>query len=127
GGAGKPGRARDWRENWCRGGGRRYAVGVWVGNFEGDSMRGVSGVSGAAPAWLAILSALEADGAALPPEPPPGVVAEQVAFSPPVEPPRREWFLAGTDTRLVARADDARAAPRSGSPPAGASSPLHPS
>ena len=26
-------------------------VAVWVGNFEGDPMRNVSGVSGAAPAW----------------------------------------------------------------------------
>jgi penicillin-binding protein 1C len=116
----KTGTSKDMRDNWCIGASRRFTVGVWVGNFEGDSMRGVSGMSGAAPAWLAILSALEADGAGLPPEPPPGVVAAEVAFAPALEPPRREWFVAGTETHRVELADDARVAPRIVSPPDGA-------
>jgi penicillin-binding protein 1C len=33
--------------------------------------------------------------------PPSGVVAYQVAFDPPVEPPRREWFLRGTELSLA--------------------------
>jgi len=116
----KTGTSKDMRDNWCIGASRRFSIGVWVGNFEGDSMRDVSGVSGAAPAWREILSALEADGAAPAPGPPPGVVAAEVAFAPALEPPRREWFLAGTETREVALADDARAAPRIVSPPDGA-------
>jgi len=108
------------RDNWCIGTSRRFTVGVWVGNFEGESMRGVSGVSGAAPAWLAILSALEADGAEPASDPPPGIVSQQVTFAPALEPPRREWFLAGTETRLVVLSDDARLAPRIVSPPDGA-------
>jgi penicillin-binding protein 1C len=83
-------------------------------------MQGVSGVSGAAPAWLAIATALEAGDPGAAPEPPPGVVASELAFEPPLEPPRREWFLAGTQTHLVSLADLASAAPRIVAPPDGA-------
>jgi penicillin-binding protein 1C len=116
----KTGTSKDMRDNWCIGASGTYTVGIWVGNFEGDSMRGVSGMSGAAPAWAAILGALEDGSAERPRASPPGVVAEEVAFSPPVEPPRREWFLAGTQTRRVELVPDARAAPRIVSPPDGA-------
>ena len=46
------------RDNWCIGFSDRYTVAVWVGNFEGDSMHDVSGVTGAAPAWREIIGAL---------------------------------------------------------------------
>ncbi len=32
-----------------------YTVGVWVGNFDGSAMRGVSGVTGAGPLWNRIM------------------------------------------------------------------------
>jgi penicillin-binding protein 1C len=35
------------------------------------------------------------------PRPPPGVVQQVVVFDPPVEAPRREWFLRGTEIALV--------------------------
>ena len=38
----KTGTSKDMRENWCIGYSRRYLVAVWVGNFEGDSMRDVN-------------------------------------------------------------------------------------
>jgi penicillin-binding protein 1C len=116
----KTGTSKDMRDNWCIGASRTFSVGVWVGNFEGDPMRGVSGMSGAAPAWAAILGALEDGGASATPRPPPGVVEEEVAFSPPLEPPRREWFLAGTQMRRVVLVPEARAAARIVSPPDGA-------
>src|SRR3546814_8113551 len=47
----KTGTSKDMRDNWCVGWSRRYTVGVWVGNSGGDSMREVSGVSGAGPIW----------------------------------------------------------------------------
>ena len=122
----KTGTSKDLRDNWCIGFGRRFTVGVWVGNFEGDPMRGVSGVAGAAPAWLAIADALHAGDAGGAPAPPPGVVAAELAFDPPLEPPRREWFLAGTETRRVGVADAARVAPRIVSPPDGATIALDP-
>jgi penicillin-binding protein 1C len=54
--AAKTGTSKDMRDNWCVGFTARFTVGVWVGNFSGDSMWSVSGVDGAAPAWLAIVT-----------------------------------------------------------------------
>ncbi|MET0218853.1 MAG: penicillin-binding protein 1C, partial [Burkholderiales bacterium] len=54
----KTGTSKDMRDNGCVGYSDRYTVGVWVGNFGGEPMRNVSGVSGAAPVWLAVMNAL---------------------------------------------------------------------
>jgi penicillin-binding protein 1C len=90
------------RDNWCIGFASRYTVAVWVGNFEGDSMHDVSGVTGAAPVWRELMSALHQNVASVAPSPPPGVVAVMARFTPGVEPPRREWFLAQhTNARTV--------------------------
>lgn len=99
----KTGTSKDMRDNWCIGFSPRYTVGVWVGNFEGDAMQNVSGVSGAAPAWAVLMQRLhEAEaGVVDPPAVPPGLVRQAVAFDPPVEPARDEWFIAGTETRRV--------------------------
>jgi penicillin-binding protein 1C len=121
----KTGTSKDMRDNWCIGFSDRYTVGVWVGNFEGDAMRGVSGVSGAAPAWLEILELLHPGRASLPPRPPEGVTAREVRFEGEVEPPRQEWFLAGTDVSLVALAGADRP-PRIVSPPPGVTIALDP-
>jgi membrane carboxypeptidase/penicillin-binding protein PbpC len=56
----KTGTSKDMRDNWCIGFSRRFTVGVWVGNFEGDSMHDVSGVTGAAPVWHDLMMALHA-------------------------------------------------------------------
>ncbi|HIE05896.1 MAG TPA: penicillin-binding protein 1C, partial [bacterium (Candidatus Stahlbacteria)] len=45
----KTGTSKGYRDNWCLGFTDDYVVGVWVGNFDGRSMQGVSGISGAAP------------------------------------------------------------------------------
>ncbi len=45
----KTGTSKDMRDNWCVGYSDRYTVGVWVGNFTGQPMWNVSGVTGAAP------------------------------------------------------------------------------
>jgi penicillin-binding protein 1C len=99
----KTGTSKDMRDNWCIGFSPRYTVGVWVGNFEGDAMQDVSGVSGAAPAWAVLMQRLhEAEaGVVDPPAVPPGLVRQAVVFDPPVEPARDEWFIAGTETRRV--------------------------
>ena len=68
-------------------------------------MRDVSGVSGAAPIWHDIMAALHRGGISVEAAPPAGVTAELTRFLPPVEPPRREWYLSGTATagaRVVA-------------------------
>ena len=92
----KTGTSEDMRDNWCVGFSRDFTVAVWVGNYDGDSMRDVSGVSGAAPIWHDIMVALNRGLVSVEPTPPAGVTAELTTFSPAVEPPRREWYLRGT-------------------------------
>lgn len=56
----KTGTSKDMRDNWCIGFTSEYAVGVWVGNFNGSSMWNVSGMTGAAPIWRHMMLALHA-------------------------------------------------------------------
>ncbi|WP_347356733.1 penicillin-binding protein 1C [Bdellovibrio sp.] len=51
GAAVKTGTSKDMRDNWCVGMNDRFTVGVWVGNFGGEPMWNVMGVTGAAPIW----------------------------------------------------------------------------
>jgi penicillin-binding protein 1C len=92
----KTGTSEDMRDNWCIGFSRQFTVAVWVGNYDGDSMRDVSGVSGAAPIWHDIMAALQSGLVSEEAAPPPGMTEHLTSFSPPVEPPRREWYLSGT-------------------------------
>ena len=91
----KTGTSKDMRDNWCVGFSSRYTVGVWVGNFSGSPMHDVSGISGAAPAWAAIMDRLHAATPSVPPRPPAGLIARQVR--PATGTARREWFLRGTE------------------------------
>jgi len=112
----KTGTSKDMRDNWCVGFSTRYTVAVWVGNFEGDSMHDVSGVTGAAPVWAELMDALHRGLDAGAPRPPPGVAATTVAFNPPVEAPRSEWFILGTQSEHVEGVSPAVAIARIASP-----------
>jgi penicillin-binding protein 1C len=90
----KTGTSKDMRDNWCVGFTPRYTVAVWVGNFEGDPMHDVSGITGAAPVWREIMDALQVDGAAPAPKAGPGVHAAMVR-SAAGDTARTEWFLSG--------------------------------
>jgi penicillin-binding protein 1C len=93
----KTGTSKDMRDNWCIGFSRRYTVGVWVGNFSGAPMRNVSGVTGAAPVWEDVMSWLHRNAPSAAPAPPDGVRRAAARFTDGVEPPRDEWFVAGTE------------------------------
>lgn len=56
--AAKTGTTKDYRDNWTVGFTPDYTVGVWVGNFDGRPMHGVSGVSGAGPLFRDIMLTL---------------------------------------------------------------------
>jgi penicillin-binding protein 1C len=88
----KTGTSKDMRDNWCIGYSRRYTVGVWVGNFSGEPMRDVSGVSGAAPIWADVMNWLHRDLPSDPPAAPAGV--QRAAIGAAARP--AEWFLTGT-------------------------------
>ncbi|HWR91655.1 MAG TPA: penicillin-binding protein 1C, partial [Desulfobacterales bacterium] len=90
----KTGTSKDMRDNWCVGYSQRFTVGVWIGNFSGDSMRDVSGVSGAAPIWLDLMSHLHRSQPSAAGPPPEGVIlGEEITGGV----PRREWFVQGTE------------------------------
>jgi len=112
----KTGTSKDMRDNWCIGFSRRYTVGVWVGNFEGDSMHEVSGVTGAAPAWLEIMNALHENQPSDPPLPPTDLIQRGIHFEPAVEPARAEWFIHGTETDRVNLIEPKTQTPRIESP-----------
>lgn len=98
----KTGTSKDMRDNWAVGSSARYTVGVWVGNASGAAMWDVSGTSGAAPVWAALMRHLHARTPSRPPAPPPGVLRSQVRFGDGLEAPRGEWFIPGTQQALFA-------------------------
>ncbi len=54
----KTGTSKDMRDNWTVGYSEKYTVGVWAGNFSGESMWDVAGVQGAAPVWVEVMAYL---------------------------------------------------------------------
>ncbi|CAD5911162.1 Penicillin-binding protein 2D [Planktothrix tepida] len=51
----KTGTSSNYRDTWTVGFTTDYTVATWVGNFDGEGMQNVSGVTGAAPLWNRIL------------------------------------------------------------------------
>jgi penicillin-binding protein 1C len=114
----KTGTSKDMRDNWAVGWSERYTVGVWVGNASGAAMHDVSGTSGAAPIWAAVMGFLHAREPSRPPKAPAGLLQAGVRFGPgpvagglpgaepaprsPLEAARSEWFLQGTQQALFA-------------------------
>ncbi|MDI1268668.1 MAG: transglycosylase domain-containing protein [Polaromonas sp.] len=102
----KTGTSKDMRDNWAVGFSQRYTVGVWVGNASGAPMWDVSGTSGAAPVWAALMNYLHQSEPSRAPAPPAGVMQKQVTFADaagtPIEAARSEWFLRGTEQALFA-------------------------
>ena len=112
----KTGTSKDMRDNWCVGYSTRYTVAVWVGNFEGDAMHDVSGITGAAPVWAAIMLALHKGDTPPPPAPPAHIVTNNIEFLPAIEQARREWFMAGTEMQRIELASPASRRPQIASP-----------
>ncbi|GAB5099776.1 penicillin-binding protein 1C [Caballeronia sp. HLA56] len=97
----KTGTSKDMRDNWAVGFTSRYTVGVWVGNADGAPMWDVSGVTGAAPAWNALVGYLHRRAASHAPTAPSGVIETQVAYQNDIEPKRGEWFVRGTQMSAI--------------------------
>ncbi|MET0980764.1 MAG: penicillin-binding protein 1C [Telluria sp.] len=112
----KTGTSKDMRDNWCLGYSDRYTVGVWVGNFDGQPMWEVSGVTGAAPVWREVMDYLHEgrparqnrQGRAAPAN----LVRLDVRYAPAIEPARQEWFVRGTETALVEAVSPGARAPQ---------------
>ena len=111
----KTGTSKDMRDNWALGYSQRYTVGVWVGNASGAPMWDVSGTTGAAPIWAAVMNYLHRTQPSHTPQAPAGVVQARVQFAAldakasgtasgpaPLEAARLEWFLQGTQQATFA-------------------------
>ncbi|OPY74697.1 MAG: Penicillin-binding protein 2D [Syntrophorhabdus sp. PtaU1.Bin050] len=109
--AAKTGTSKDMRDNWCIGFSDTYTVGVWVGNFSGEPMRDVTGITGAAPVWLEIMNYLHREKTSKAPKPPRGIVSAHVRFQENIEPPREEWFIEDTEPVSVVKLDKVHAKP----------------
>ncbi len=104
----KTGTSKDMRDNWALGFSQRYTVGVWVGNASGAAMWDVSGTTGAAPVWAAVMNHLHKTEPSRAPPPPAGLVPVQISFDAATtsrqsaEASRSEWFLQGTHQNYIA-------------------------
>ncbi len=102
----KTGTSKDMRDNWAMGFSQRYTVGVWVGNASGAPMWDVSGTSGAAPIWAALMNYLHKTERSRAPTPPAGMVQSRTQFGnqggQPLEAARSEWFIQGTEQTVFA-------------------------
>ncbi len=110
--AAKTGTSKDMRDNWCVGYSDRYTVGVWVGNFSGEPMRNVTGITGAAPVWLEIMNYLHAEKTSRAPQAPSEIILAKVIYRQNIEAPREEWFIRGTEPVASMKRNTLHAKPR---------------
>jgi len=103
--AAKTGTTDDFRDNWTMGYVPQLALGVWVGNSDNSPMKAVTGLTGAAPIWRAVMT-YAARARDLPPEgwpAPPGILTGKVCDPSGLLPTshcqrtREEVFIRGTE------------------------------
>jgi len=70
----KTGTSSNFRDTWTVGFSSDYTVATWVGNFDGEPMRQISGVTGAAPLWNRIILYLHSSQEAANFAPPEGMI-----------------------------------------------------
>ncbi len=104
--AAKTGTTDGFKDNWTMGFTPQVTVGVWVGNTDNESMRNVTGLSGAAPIWNAVMRKAVENEPARWYERPPGIIDRAVCIPSGLLPTaacpsqRNEIFVAGTEPTL---------------------------
>lgn len=104
--AAKTGTTDGFKDNWTMGFTPQVTVGVWVGNTDNESMRNVTGLSGAAPIWNAVMRKAVENEPVRWYERPPGLVDRAVCVpsgllpTPACPTQRNELFIAGTEPKL---------------------------
>ncbi|MBN1658622.1 MAG: PBP1A family penicillin-binding protein [Anaerolineae bacterium] len=99
----KTGTTTDFRDNWTVGYTPDLVVGVWAGNADGEAMREISGISGAAPIWHDFMEAALKGQPVHLFERPEGLVEVEVCATTGLLPGEncsqrlRELFIAGTE------------------------------
>ncbi len=107
----KTGTTNDFRDNWTFGYTPSYVVGVWVGNNDNHPMSGlVSGITGAAPIWHALMAHVLENKTSEPFGRPPDVIQKAICaisgLIPGADPASRcqtrfEFFVKGTEPKMV--------------------------
>ena len=101
--AAKTGTTNGFKDNWTMGFTPQLTVGVWVGNTDNESMENVTGLSGAAPIWNAVMRKYHEGQPAIWYDRPPGIVDRAVCQpsgllpTPECQDQRAEVFVAGTE------------------------------
>jgi len=101
----KTGTSSDWRDNWAIGYTPDWVVGVWIGNVDQTPLREISGVTGAAPIWHAVMELLHRDQPVRDFPIPEGVHRVRVCAlsgkqpTPDCPQTREEWFIEGTEPK----------------------------
>jgi penicillin-binding protein 1C len=101
--AAKTGTTNGFKDNWTMGFTPQLTVGVWVGNTDNESMQNVTGLSGAAPIWNAVMRKYHENEPARWYDSPPGVIQRVVCQPSGLLPTdscqeqRSELFVAGTE------------------------------
>lgn len=100
--AAKTGTTNNWRDNWTVGYTPQIAVGVWAGNTDNTPMEKISGLTGAAPIFNAVMQYALRDLPKATFAVPPGIERETVCYPSGLLPTadcqqkRAEIFIAGT-------------------------------
>lgn len=104
--AAKTGTTNGFKDNWTMGFTPQLTVGVWVGNTDNESMQNVTGLSGAAPIWNAVMRKYHEGQPVTWYQRPPGIVDKTVCMpsgllpTPTCQSQRNEIFIAGTEPTL---------------------------
>lgn len=104
--AAKTGTTNGFKDNWTMGFTPQLTVGVWVGNTDNESMENVTGLSGAAPIWNAVMRKYHEELPATWYDMPPGIVQRVVCQPSGLLPTeqcqeqRAELFVAGTEPTI---------------------------
>ncbi|MCB0137759.1 MAG: PBP1A family penicillin-binding protein, partial [Caldilineaceae bacterium] len=104
--AAKTGTTNGFKDNWTMGYTPQLTVGVWVGNTDNESMQNVTGLSGAAPIWNAVMRKYHEGLPAQWYDAPPGIVQRVVCQPSGLLPTdqcqeqRAETFVAGTEPTI---------------------------
>ena len=97
--------SQDESQQWCAGSTATATIVVWLGNSKHTSLPDSN--NQAASIWADVVNGLNDQlypGHA--PKPPDGVIVSNIIFIPPIEPPRKEWFMPGTEqSRFVLPGD----------------------
>jgi penicillin-binding protein 1C len=123
--AAKTGTSKDYRDNWAVGYTSGYTVGVWVGNFSGEAMRKVSGITGAGTLFRDVMLLLHRNAWPRPFPVPPGLVEREICTrsgqlpNPYCSGTVRELFILGTEPTRTCQVHQPFAMPANGSRGAG--------